>query len=110
MRRTVRCRHPTHRNVYDGKMARPERFELPTTKFVAWYSIQLSYGRVMLRWMRIIRITSRRVNNSIENDGPVAIRSAFSTLTVALFYKSCAYSPSPQKRPALFLFLVFFCF
>ena len=29
-------------------MARPERFELPTTKFVAWYSIQLSYGRVVL--------------------------------------------------------------
>jgi hypothetical protein len=29
------------------KMARPERFELPTTKFVAWYSIQLSYGRVV---------------------------------------------------------------
>ena len=28
-------------------MARPERFELPTTKFVAWYSIQLSYGRVV---------------------------------------------------------------
>ena len=26
-------------------LARPERFELPTTKFVAWYSIQLSYGR-----------------------------------------------------------------
>ena len=26
-------------------VARPERFELPTTKFVAWYSIQLSYGR-----------------------------------------------------------------
>ena len=29
------------------RMARPERFELPTTKFVAWYSIQLSYGRVV---------------------------------------------------------------
>ena len=28
-------------------MARPERFELPTTKFVAWYSIQLSYGRAL---------------------------------------------------------------
>jgi hypothetical protein len=28
-------------------MARPERFELPTTKFVAWYSIQLSYGRMV---------------------------------------------------------------
>jgi hypothetical protein len=27
-------------------LARPERFELPTTKFVAWYSIQLSYGRI----------------------------------------------------------------
>ena len=26
-------------------MARPERFELPTPKFVAWCSIQLSYGR-----------------------------------------------------------------
>ncbi len=32
-------------------MARPERFELPTTKFVAWYSIQLSYGRVELTIM-----------------------------------------------------------
>ena len=26
-------------------MVRPERFELPTPKFVAWCSIQLSYGR-----------------------------------------------------------------
>ena len=28
------------------KLARPERFELPTTWFVARYSIQLSYGRI----------------------------------------------------------------
>ena len=28
------------------KLARPERFELPTPWFVARYSIQLSYGRV----------------------------------------------------------------
>ena len=28
-------------------MARPERFELPTAWFVARYSIQLSYGRVV---------------------------------------------------------------
>ena len=29
-------------------MARPERFELPTAWFVARYSIQLSYGRIVL--------------------------------------------------------------
>ena len=29
------------------QMVRPERFELPTPKFVAWCSIQLSYGRVV---------------------------------------------------------------
>ncbi len=28
-----------------SEMARPERFELPTTAFEAQYSIQLSYGR-----------------------------------------------------------------
>jgi hypothetical protein len=28
-------------------LARPERFELPTTRFEAEYSIQLSYGRVL---------------------------------------------------------------
>jgi hypothetical protein len=28
------------------ELARPERFELPTTAFEAQYSIQLSYGRV----------------------------------------------------------------
>jgi hypothetical protein len=27
------------------EVARPERFELPTTAFEAQYSIQLSYGR-----------------------------------------------------------------
>ena len=31
-----------------AKLARPERFELPTARFVAEYSIQLSYGRVVL--------------------------------------------------------------
>ncbi len=29
-------------------VARPERFELPTAWFVARYSIQLSYGRVLM--------------------------------------------------------------
>ena len=44
-------RVPQH--PFPGKMARPERFELPTTKFVAWYSIQLSYGRTELLIMRV---------------------------------------------------------
>src|SRR5579875_147673 len=35
-------------------MARPERFELPTTKFVAWYSIQLSYGRIETDVLRTV--------------------------------------------------------
>src|ERR1051325_9114181 len=30
-------------------MARPERFELPTPRFVVWCSIQLSYGRFCRR-------------------------------------------------------------
>ena len=30
-------------------MARPERFELPTSWFVAMHSIQLSYGRIIER-------------------------------------------------------------
>jgi hypothetical protein len=30
-------------------MARPERFERPTPRFVVWCSIQLSYGRVFRR-------------------------------------------------------------
>jgi hypothetical protein len=29
----------------DDELARPERFERPTPRFVVWCSIQLSYGR-----------------------------------------------------------------
>ena len=31
------------------QLARPERFELPTPRFVVWCSIQLSYGRLPFR-------------------------------------------------------------
>ena|GEM_PF-6688797 len=43
--RCLRCKQKGCRSTLPVQMARPERFELPTTKFVAWYSIQLSYGR-----------------------------------------------------------------
>ena len=33
------------RKGFRGVVARPERFELPTPRFEAWCSIQLSYGR-----------------------------------------------------------------
>ena len=44
--------HPLYRLSYRGlnfwvSMVRPERFELPTDRFVADYSIQLSYGRLI---------------------------------------------------------------
>jgi hypothetical protein len=42
-------------------MARPEGFEPPTTKFVAWYSIQLSYGRTMNCELSIILALSVNV-------------------------------------------------
>ncbi len=37
-----------------GVMVRPERFELPTAWFVARYSIQLSYGRQLLKLVVLI--------------------------------------------------------
>jgi hypothetical protein len=37
---------PANRLFYSEKLARPERFELPTPRSVVWCSIQLSYGRM----------------------------------------------------------------
>ena len=39
-------------------LARPERFELPTAWFVARYSIQLSYGRILERRILVVLIDS----------------------------------------------------
>ena len=39
-------------------LARPERFELPTARFVAEYSIQLSYGRI---WSFLAGAAPRKV-------------------------------------------------
>ena len=43
--KTGRVEQKGCRSTLSALVARPERFELPTTKFVAWCSIQLSYGR-----------------------------------------------------------------
>ena len=43
--RAADVKKPTSGGLF-SLLARPERFELPTTWFVARYSIQLSYGRV----------------------------------------------------------------
>ena len=65
-------------------MARPERFELPTTKFVAWYSIQLSYGRALKTVPRRPELRSlplRAVESSAkarDYSDPRALRQPFS--------------------------------
>ena len=41
-------RRKSVRLLTKGRMARPERFELPTSWFVAMRSIQLSYGRTLI--------------------------------------------------------------
>jgi hypothetical protein len=60
-------------------MARPERFELPTTWFVARYSIQLSYGRecqiikdnhvVVVTTPKAASIQIGRIRNLAEREG-----------------------------------------
>ena len=42
-------------------MARPERFELPTAWFVARYSIQLSYGRMINQQQRSIAYSANNM-------------------------------------------------
>gem|GEM_PF-2979486 len=44
-------------------LARPERFELPTTWFVARYSIQLSYGRLATKYVMLREPTSRGLHS-----------------------------------------------
>ncbi len=59
-----------------SKLARPERFELPTTKFVAWYSIQLSYGRVEPRILAAGRAHCRAAGRAIIRIAPCGVNPA----------------------------------
>ena len=53
--------HPLYQLSYRGLifMARPERFELPTARFVAEYSIQLSYGRITTSYYPLLLLLSQ---------------------------------------------------
>ena len=51
-------------------LVRPERFELPTARFVAEYSIQLSYGRMLETQGRALcEAQPRPVKNNYRNNG-----------------------------------------
>ena len=67
-----------HRRPFVSKMARPERFELPTPKFVAWCSIQLSYGRLIAwTWNRSGIVPSRPVTGQSTANPEVAESEGF---------------------------------
>jgi len=66
-------------------LARPERFELPTARFVAEYSIQLSYGRVV--WSAIFCWRRERDSNPRRGISPYSLsRGALSTTQPSLRY------------------------
>jgi hypothetical protein len=53
--------------LFCRKMARPERFELPTYGFVDHRSIQLSYGRAVLETLRNAKNCSKKsITHRIE--------------------------------------------
>ena len=45
LKASLRCELDGGESLHSENLARPERFELPTPRFEAWCSIQLSYGR-----------------------------------------------------------------
>ena len=55
-------------------MARPERFELPTAWFVARYSIQLSYGRILKLDWRLYRNQVESHSDMAEREGLLGLR------------------------------------
>ena len=61
MRGSRKSWHARNESKMSGLVARPERFERPTPRFVVWCSIQLSYGRICRLAFRAIKARSCRV-------------------------------------------------
>ncbi len=58
--------HNGVRRFHNGKeVARPERFELPTPRFEAWCSVQLSYGRNVIMKQEAREAWTRMVHGSV---------------------------------------------
>ncbi len=80
-------------------MARPERFELPTTKFVAWYSIQLSYGRkCKLHFIAVPDDTSRLAKRRLAHPCTIA-RGENDMLNVVFSIPLAQLSHGRIRRP-----------
>lgn len=74
-------------------MARPERFELPTARFAAEYSIQLSYGRRTER--RIMLTSSIHVKRKFKQSVNIQMNEYFRLL---IFIQYSAKNQSLKKR------------
>ena len=79
-------------------MARPERFELPTPKFVAWCSIQLSYGRVeAANYMPFLLAVNHYLNYLMIDGGERGIRT-LDTQKVCVLSRDVVSATHPSHR------------
>ena len=81
-----------------ANLARPERFELPTTKFVAWYSIQLSYGREEAELLRLKAISSTL---NVRLEGSVRHATGTKRLVCSAISANALFDPRlPSRYPS----------
>ena len=76
------------------ELARPERFELPTPRFEAWCSIQLSYGRIVRSFLKVVP-TETVVDTSIRWSRAIIEKSG----------RACQNCASPIRRASTCLTL-----
>jgi hypothetical protein len=86
-------------------MARPERFELPTPRFVVWCSIQLSYGR-----LGTLSVTQKgkSIRAMSPKDRPCRLKSiqpvSVGTMAVSVTYQVRPFSIRMTLRWGAFAF------